>query len=180
MRKLVYILIFIIGCVSIGCNSIGKGNKAKAKDSIEFYYDVLFYLKKSPDTTDFQYLFIKRGLRTYELYNEHSGSEIGSWVRKGDTLYMTPELSMYHPDSVKPSIVKLSGSLTPDSMNIQKKFLVKNLGIQLKDVTPCNVKDINPSYKNYISDEYFMVGPDLPKGYLKKIGKATKKVQKIG
>lgn len=78
MRKLVYILIFIIGSVSIGCNSIGKGNKVTANDSIEFYYDVLFYLRKSPDTTDFQYLFIKRGLRTYELYNEHSGSEIGS------------------------------------------------------------------------------------------------------
>lgn len=48
MRKLVYILIFIIGIFSIACNSIGKGNKATASDSIEFArLDALLYYREA-------------------------------------------------------------------------------------------------------------------------------------
>lgn len=177
MKKLVYILIFITGIFSIACNSIGKGNKVTANDSIEFArLDALLYFREAPPMVFFEYLIVRPEQHTYELYYQNFGSELGTWKQKGDTLFMTPKLVFDGSSTGEFHYLQLPDTAASDFMNTPKTFLMEDGGAKMTDLTTYMYPDLKLNLvPRQFLDEYKLIGSNFLGNYLKWAKKQLKK-----
>lgn len=144
MRKLVYILIFIIGSVSIAdrCLASGQENIPESVKHLpnHVYGDIRVYWREALPMILNRYLILNRQQHTYELYDDLLTSELGTYKQIGDTLHMTPRLTFYNSDFkdewVCYELPETDTSKVIDqNLNIVKTFLIKNGGDRLIDLT---------------------------------------------
>ena len=177
MRKLVYILIFIIGSVSIADRCIAKGNEATTNDSIEFRNrDALLYYREAVPSAFSIYLIIRPSQHTYELYWEYGGSELGTWKQKGDTLFMTPKLVFDGSSTGEFHYLQLPDTAASDFMNTPKTFLMEDGGAKMTDLTTYMYPDLKLNLvPRQFLDEDKLIGSIFLGNYLKWAKKQLKK-----
>lgn len=147
MKKFVYLLLSITGIFMIAANCLASGHNNIPENlknaSYHTFTDILVYWMEVPTGHCAQYLTLNQRQHTYEISNDYLATEIGTYKRIEDTLYMTPRLAFDNSGNkwISYELPTTDTTKAIEFLNVTKTFLIKEDGDELIDLTTYTISD---------------------------------------